>query len=1492
MKPFKPIKVYKWNSLLDKTLYVFNNIDNNIKNGINIPDIIYSDDNIEDAINKIGLYIQSIDKKLKFPIYVWNNEKSLLFDIQNKKWNGYNINPFKSKDIKNKLIDEPINYIYNNAELFNYNFINIIFNNDIEEFKNNKYYFINRQIPSIEQYKKRDKKMKLLEDIDIKNISLLAINYHRYDLFYKLKTKKILSDIFDGLHTNNIISLIQWVNDPSKILYKLHKYHKISLELLNNWTNIEKLTKFRCINLYSLLTNNTYCKIVIDEDGIINISYIIDLRHSINWLNINKHKDIITKILEIGIKQSIKLQDKSLKINLLFEQDNSNMEILVKKIGEYIDIFEILKINKEKDKYTINCIYKRTSNYNKQGLDISNYIKSRLELGISDSDLIIELFNLNFNKDEAIKLIKEQKDIITDIIIDKKDINKDIDTIIIIELYKTGYLINIYNIPNKIELDYLIYWLIRILSLSRDIKKKIKIIKEKSPSPIQSSTSSKKTNSSEDLGKLDYSDIPDISGGAIGKDKHSYFVNLLQHADKDLFANNYARDKCQAVNQPIVLSKEQLNKIKEDKNYFFDNMIEYGSKPDIKNFYSCPRLWCPQSKIPLNPDNPDNKCPIENEEPMELFFDKDRNKKRYVKLIKPNENGICVPCCFKKEPKEEDLNKCKNYGNIEVLEKKEEIIIEQNKDENYIMNQIAPINVGRYGVIPQLLHELLFPKVEFTLCSKILNKTDKCFVRKGINHRNNKKNGKYITNDSIINSIVNNLNFKSKDLFIKDIIEKLDLITYISLENGEICKIFMDELPLIPEENIKLYKNLKIFLNKFDITKNLFKNYNISRLLSIYKSYIKYIDYLSSDNYPTNKSPYYLYSLLSILYEVLLVVWEKSDKDLNILCPYYSCFEDIIASMNYNPNVLMLLKEKKYYEPIELKLRGEEGEKLIKLNDFDNIKKLINQCSVLKKSFDFNNKIYNNLYTLNLWIKSKILKNSKKFIIDSVIINNDLTIDRFLTNGNILLIINPISISFLPKLIKDLNIINILFYDDLINIKYKINVLISDLELFSNKIKDLDIKFDLGIINKDIINNDIEYYTTLILNKRSLNNNIIHVRNIDDLYKLTTKNNNKSKKWFQLQLYVANTLINKLDNIKINELLKENKKDRIFKLLNYFHNNSEINKIQIILEEIPLFSINHITNYINNIIYYNKYFFKYTNNIIDENKKEFIFSQLSLLNGIPNKLLLYHPSNPNNTLNNSNTEEYIIDNKNNDEILLPDIYNGNKETLKTKWIMHKKSKWYNYIILKNTNYNENTIPNFYNWFSNILGIKSDYNEIKKISNIKLFEILDNKDGMFEILDDISYFNEWNFQIKKKYKSITLFWDNYYSITSHKEHIDYLNIIIKSNKLYPNDINLLSISELLNINILIIHRGHYGKFGASFVRGDIEDLVLSSTFFKSHDNYENRPLIIFSKSNDNYKSLYYMIIENTDNISFKSIYMNYKNDVPLNVKYLIEEHLKK
>ena len=86
-----------------------------------------------------------------------------------------------------------------------------------------------------------------------------------------------------------------------------------------------------------------------------------------------------------------------------------------------------------------------------------------------------------------------------------------------------------------------------------------------------------------------------------------------------------------------------------DKNVF-DNYIEYGSSKENKNFYTCPRIWCPISNIPLEEKetlSKSLKCPEENETPIMMNeIMKNSNNPRYAYII----NKYNLPCCGNKDP--------------------------------------------------------------------------------------------------------------------------------------------------------------------------------------------------------------------------------------------------------------------------------------------------------------------------------------------------------------------------------------------------------------------------------------------------------------------------------------------------------------------------------------------------------------------------------------------------------------------------------------------------------------------------------------------------------------------------------------------------------------------------------------------------------------------------------------------------------------------------
>ena len=181
----------------------------------------------------------------------------------------------------------------------------------------------------------------------------------------------------------------------------------------------------------------------------------------------------------------------------------------------------------------------------------------------------------------------------------------------------------------------------------------------------------------------------------------------------------------------------------------------------------------------------------------------------------------------------------------------------------------------------------------------------------------------------------------------------------------------------------------------------------------------------------------------------------------------------------------------------------------------------------------------------------------------------------------------------------------------------------------------------------------------------------------------------------------------------------------------------------------------------------------------------------------------------------------------------------------------------------------------------------------KINNEEKIDI--HKTLLKELFDDPNLSSIINKYIGKNYINFNIFWDKYYlkeilpDDTIRKQFIH--NILHNYGNIYPNDYFILAMSKILNINIITIHRSKYGANKENpVVRGDLEDLLLSSTFYKSPINYENRPLIILYKYDNDKNIIYNLIIDKNSNIDLSSIYIKL-NDIPLAIKYLIDEHLK-
>ena len=859
----------------------------------------------------------------------------------------------------------------------------------------------------------------------------------------------------------------------------------------------------------------------------------------------------------------------------------------------------------------------------------------------------------------------------------------------------------------------------------------------------------------------------------------------------------------------------------------------------------------------------------------------------------------------------------------------------------------------RFGDIPEELYKILYPTnyKEYADSCRSPNNINKkrCILRKGLINIDEIPN-RY---DNIINTVAYLVD-ETKETFIENIKNKIDIITYISLDNGNICKDFGDYEPVLYEYNKDLYNELRkhlhnlnrknklnIELPKFD-SKNEKAVFKISRLLYIFKSYKKFIEYISTDDYPDDKGVQYLYSLIAVIYKKLLIVWENTINttstisSINLLVPDY--VNDIISyyGLRKNPEIMMILKEKwntvnkddnnKYrdnklyeimkdrdniyfYEPLIIKTINME-KKHMALNDFSNIKQIID--------YQPNKEVFNNLKNINNLIKG----DSLDYSIETIIINDNYTIDKIMLKNNILIRFKPQGTIILPYLIKELNIKNVVFLDDIIDVKYDIeivNIIYAKFAIKINKLKDFGITADIGVNNSS---NRVMTKNTLIITQEDnyYNGRVILFGKKNEYEEYNHKNTSVINKWLDLRLIVRDRLINILEtkNNKINEYSKESRHIFIERLLSIFETDGGAGnkkKIQIILEGIPVFTKEGINEWYSNTLLHTKY--DYINELSDnfvDNGTELLFTQYLVKKNIPTNILYYHDANPNIIYDKNNDtlrHDNIYDNKQNiiannskssnnanQSIKTPKMFEGLSKDLNSKWTKYKKKIWCQLKYIKN-DYDSSHIIELFDYLRLIDDdIVNEYNDIikntfeyyKRVFNKNINDVPDKKQ-IKDIFRDpyfySAYLNGMNSinSTKKTFKTLEIFLKTYFNDSSTVERHNILKFISSSDKYiyHPNDTTFFMISKILNISIFIIHdRAEYGKAVDISKRADDKDLSITTTIFKADNNELDRPLLILYKKNDKTHFSYYVV----RNVNHTSLIYSELKYVPEEIKIRI------
>jgi len=450
-----------------------------------------------------------------------------------------------------------------------------------------------------------------------------------------------------------------------------------------------------------------------------------------------------------------------------------------------------------------------------------------------------------------------------------------------------------------------------------------------------------------------------------GMSLRNYFQDRIEELDSPLIVKqkigNYSiySKVCQSnqKRQPIILTDEELNKIKKEQKGFLrpEDIIKYGSDKKKQFNYICPRYWCLKTNKPIDPR--DFKEKIENGKKVlvhptcgkvlprvegkgkevvkpghyvyEFYKPKNNNPdyKRYPGFqVDKHPKGYCLPCCFDKYLTEGRISANRKCMDMEPENTAKDNKKEQEQDEYIKGPDKFPLTSGRWGYLPVAIQTMLHEVNADCQISKTntnIKQNHPCLLRHGVEVNVKQsfiacisdaifftqyvldKNGKPTSEKVKILSIVEMKN---------RIIKSLTIDNFIKYQNGNLITDFYNPNKIV---DIRKYENNNLVkkLNLSNETDKLF----FEKIVSAFENFI---DFLKDDDVIIDHT--YLWDLVCQPNKYLfgneginLVILELPKDDITnnvrLICPTNHYSTEFYEARKYT---LILMKEDNYYEPL------------------------------------------------------------------------------------------------------------------------------------------------------------------------------------------------------------------------------------------------------------------------------------------------------------------------------------------------------------------------------------------------------------------------------------------------------------------------------------------------------------------------------------------------------------------------------------------------
>ena len=414
--------------------------------------------------------------------------------------------------------------------------------------------------------------------------------------------------------------------------------------------------------------------------------------------------------------------------------------------------------------------------------------------------------------------------------------------------------------------------------------------------------------------------------------------------------------------QPIILTDEEKERIDSGPNKgSYGHAINYGSNPDKKYWYVCPRYWCLKTNssiseadvkagkcggiIPRNASTvPPGSYVYEFDHPKQHrdaagnyvqnipgFLDKDKGGK--------HPDGLCIPCCFKKEWSAQQIKlrreQCTSGDAVQGPkdkkdQKEQKAVAISNKMISYIIGATNyPLPIQRWGFLPMAV-QLFLGFDNSALVDEqnpaIIRPYEPTILRYGVEKS---------TNQSFIACLAYYYAYKHNRFAGKDVAKieapsiadmrrilasSITLDMFIRYHNGNLATIFRPKKMDQADIDIDRYRDSEFYKSlKNDLQDETKMDY-LEDTISAFENFLRYLQDEKSTIDHT-----YLWDIVCDRNPLLmrdginLVILQLADNDITekvqMVCP-----SNTYSTIDYKDNkeTVILVKQDDFYEPIFL----------------------------------------------------------------------------------------------------------------------------------------------------------------------------------------------------------------------------------------------------------------------------------------------------------------------------------------------------------------------------------------------------------------------------------------------------------------------------------------------------------------------------------------------------------------------------------------------